>query len=107
MSSDAAMRHSDGLSDFARARLVVYAVTACLLALMLFADPFHYTCNAPGAACPGCGFKTAVHLALRMRWSEAVESNALVVPAAAACAFACADAISMLVQRASKRSQKR
>ncbi|WP_367891752.1 DUF2752 domain-containing protein [Senegalimassilia anaerobia] len=65
--------------DFMRARLVVYAVVAAYTLLMLFFDPFEYSCS-PENPCPGCGFRTGFWLVLKGKISEGLQANFFVGP---------------------------
>lgn len=65
--------------DFAKARLITYAVlTIYILAMALF-DPFRYSCS-PENPCPGCGFRTGLWLILRGQITEGLQANFFVGP---------------------------
>lgn len=67
-------------SDFKKARLIIYATIIGVMAISFFA-PIHYACSEMGAACLGCGFKTAISCALDGNFLAAVTRNQLFIPA--------------------------
>lgn len=89
-------------TDFVSARLVVYATTAILMVVMLFADPFHYACNEPGLSCPGCGVKTGVYLLVQLDLAGAMQSHPFCLFIGVFSIFAIIDVAALVIQRVKK-----
>ena len=64
---------------FFHARLAAYAVLFATIVAALLA-PLDYACNLPGHACPACGLRTAVTLALEGRFFESLRTSPFAVP---------------------------
>ena len=61
--------------------------------------PFQYKCNLSDEKCFACGLRTAVSLLLHGRFSEAYQSNKLIVVIAVAGFIMVADVLHYLYQR--------
>lgn len=83
---------------FFSARLVVYCVSAGMLLIMLFADPFHYQCGID-FVCPGCGVKTGVFNLLRGNVEGAVRCNPFSVAVILAAVFSVVDTFVGLIRK--------
>lgn len=84
------------------ARVIVYLFTACMLLVMIFADPFEYLCNGDNIVCPGCGIKTGLYRLLHFDIDGAIQSNIASLWIAAIGMLATIDVVLGCIKNASK-----
>lgn len=65
-------------STFRQVRFGLY-VASILNGIIQWLIPFQYRCNITGEECFACGLRTAVKLFLQGHFSEAYQSNKLIV----------------------------
>ena len=89
-------------------REVRYAVYFAVLinAFLQWLIPFEYRCNIAGKECFACGLRTSVSLLLQGRFSEAYQSNKLIVGIVIIGIVMAADILHHLYQRQKAKSGK-
>lgn len=61
--------------------------------------PFQYRCNFTGEECFACGLRTAITLLLQGHFSEAYQSNKLIIVVVIVCVIMAVDVLHYLYQR--------
>ena len=79
-------------------RLTVYAVLL-LFVLFSFIIPFKYTCKTYDVNCPLCGLRTAILQLINLEFTNAFDSNKLIVLFVVFFAFIVADTTLILIKR--------
>lgn len=89
-------------------REVRYAVYFAVLVngFLQWLIPFEYRCNITGEECFACGLRTAVTLLLQGRFSEAYQSNKLIVVIVIIGIVMAADVLHYLYQRQKAKKYK-
>lgn len=89
-------------------REVRYAVYVAVLinGFLQWLIPFEYKCNITGEECFACGLRTAVTLLLQGRFSEAYQSNKLIIVVVIIGIVMSADILHHLYQRQKAKNRK-
>ena len=90
--------------DFFRARVDAYALVAAYSVVMMYFDPFEYTCSDANP-CLGCGFRAGIQLLLDGHLAEGLARNPLIAPVIAVAFLAVLDLLVAAVHWAASRGR--